>query len=97
MTFSLYDWDANTNKIYLGIKAPTGNGSVSINGTTMSINNAVDCYYDISGYANITTGEGDVKTATFEVEATSILISVTNIKVTGNAVFTIVVGEDSNN
>ena len=89
VTFSLKKWDANTNKIYLGVKAPLGSGSVSINGNTLNINNATDCYYDISGYANITTDE-DVKTATFEVKATSSLISVTNIKVTGNAEFIIV-------
>ncbi|MGM9630814.1 hypothetical protein [Butyricicoccus sp.] len=96
VTFSLKNWDANTNKIYLGIKAPVGSGTVSINGYTLNINNATDCYYDISGYANITTDEDDVKTATFEVKATSSLISVTNIKVTGNAEFTIVNQEDEN-
>lgn len=95
VTFSLYDWDANTNKIYLGIKAPTGSGSVSINGNPLNINNATDCYYDISSYADITTDKDGVKkTATFKVEATSSLISVTNIKVTGNAKFTIVDQDD---
>ncbi len=93
VTFSLNEWDANTNKIYLGIKAPVGSGTVSINGNTLNINNATDCYYDISSYANITTDEDGVKTATFEVKATSSLISVTNIKVTGNAEF-IIVGQD---
>lgn len=88
--FSLTDWDANSNKIYLGIKAPVGAGSVSINGNPVTINNAADCYYDISGYAQIATGDGGVKTATFKVESTSSLISVTNIKVTGNSEFTIV-------
>lgn len=97
VTFSLYDWDANTNKIYLGIKAPTGSGSVSINGNPLNINNATDCYYDISSYADITTDKDGVKkTATFKVEATSSLISVTNIKVTGNAKFTIVQGSNPN-
>ncbi len=90
VTFSLTDWDANTNKIYLGVKAPVGSGTVSINGNTLNINNATDCYYDISNYANITTDEDNVKTATFTIKATSSLISVTNIKVTGNAEFTIV-------
>lgn len=93
VTFSLTGWDANTNKIYLGIKAPVGSGTVSINGNTLNINNATDCYYDISSYANITTDKDGVKTATFEVKATSSLISVTNIKVTGNAEF-IIVGQD---
>lgn len=94
VTFSLYNWDANTNKIYLGVKAPVGSGTVSINGNTLNINNATDCYYDISGYANITTDEDGMKTATFEIKATSSLISVTNIKVTGNVEFTIVKEEN---
>ena len=81
VTFSLYDWDSNTNKIYLGVKAPVGSGTVSINSNTLNINNTTDCYYDISSYANITTDEYGVKTATFKIEATSSLISVTNIKV----------------
>jgi len=94
VTFSLAGWDANTNKIYLGVKAPLGSGSVSINGHTLNLSNAADCYYDISSYATINTGEDGTKIATFEIEATNSLISVTNIKVTGNDVFPIVPGED---
>lgn len=95
VTFSLSDWDANSNKIYLGIKAPTGSGNVSINGNTLTINNAADCYYDISSYATITTDEDGVKIATFKIQAdANSLISVTNIKVTGNAQFTIVDQDD---
>lgn len=91
ISFSLYDWDANTNKIYLGVKAPLGSGSVSINGNTLTLSNAADCYYDISGYASIATDEDGIKIATFEIKAAiGSLISVTNIKVTGNAEFTIV-------
>lgn len=93
VTFSLKDWDANSNKIYLGMKAPMGSGSVSINGNSLAINNAADCYYDISNYASITTVNGK-NVATFKVEATGSLISVTNIKVTGNAEFTIVNQDD---
>ncbi|MGN1191876.1 MAG: fibro-slime domain-containing protein [Dorea sp.] len=90
VTFSLTNWDANSNKIYLGLKAPLGSGSVSINGNTLNLSNAADCYYDISGYAQIATDEDGIKTATFKIESTSSLVSVTNIKVTGNAEFTIV-------
>lgn len=91
--FSLFNWDANTNFLYLGIKAPMGAGTVTVNGTTLNINNATDCYYEISDYAKISdqeitdeeTGETQtVRVATFEIKATSSLISVTNIKVTGN-------------
>lgn len=93
ISFSLSDWDANTNKIYLGIKAPKGTGTVYINGNTITLNNSVDCYYDISNYAAITTDSDGIKTATFVIKAgESSLVSVTNIKVTGNAEFQIVNG-----
>lgn len=94
VSFSLYNWDANSNKIYLGIKAPTGQGKVKINNDTLQIDNAADCYYDISNFANIKTDEDGVNTATFTITATNNLISVTNIKVTGNAEFTIVENVD---
>ena len=90
VSFALANWDANTNKIYLGIKAPTGSGTVSINGNTLTINNATDCYYEISSYASISTETDKSKTATFKIQATSSLISVTNIKVTGNTQFGII-------
>lgn len=96
VTFSLKNWDANTNKIYLGIKAPFGNGRVTINGNTLNINNSVDCYYNISEYGTITTDEDGVQIATFKLTSTSNLISVTNIKVTGNVEFTIVDSKDTN-
>lgn len=89
VTFSLKDWNLNSNKIYLGIKAPMGAGSVSINGHQVKISNTCDCYYDISGYVSLSGSS----TATFKIEASKAVISVTNIKVTGNAEFTIVNGD----
>lgn len=90
VTFSLTDWDPNTNKIYLGIKAPSGTGTVNIGGTVLNINNAADCFYDISDYAVISTEDDGTKTATFTITAgEGSLISVTTIKVSGNFEFTI--------
>lgn len=88
VTFSLAGWNANTNKIYLGMKAPTGSATVSVNGHSITLNNAADCYYDISSYAVITEVDGE-KIATFTVKSTSGLVSVTNIKVTGDVEFVI--------
>lgn len=89
VTFSLKNWDVNSNKIYLGIKAPMGGGSVSINSRDpITISNTCDCYYDISDYVTLSG-----KTATFKIVASNAVISVTNIKVTGNAEFTIVNGD----
>ena len=91
VTFSLYDWDPNTNKLYLGIKAPTGSGTVTIGSTTLTIRNTVDCYYDISSYGTVTTDEDGIKTITFTITAGSgSLISLTDIKVTGTFEFTII-------
>ncbi len=88
VTFSLAGWDSNTNKIYLGMKAPTGHATVSVNGHSITLNNAADCYYDISSYAEVKSINGEY-VATFTVESTSGLVSVTNIKVTGNTEFVI--------
>lgn len=91
VTFALKNWDRNSHKVYLGIKAPMGEGTVDINGHSLDIRNAADCYYEISDYVRITT-DGD---GVFEVKCTSDkIISITNIKVTGDAEFTIVGQED---
>ena len=95
VTFSLAGWDPNTNKIYLGMKAPTDEATVSINNQSITLHNAADCYYDISSYAHITEIDGK-KIATFTVKSTSGLVSVTNIKVTGNAKFAICRPKDEN-
>ena len=94
ISFSLKNWNANTNKIYLGIKAPKGNGTVSINGHTLNINNAADCYYDITSYVDVNTDKDNITKGTVQVKAISSLISVTNIKVTGSVEFTIVDEKD---
>lgn len=96
ISFSLYDWDPDSNKLYLGMKAPTGSATVTVGSTTITLNNAADCYYEISNYATVSTDTEDgVKTATFTIEAgDGALVSVTNIRVTGNAEFTIIPKED---
>lgn len=87
VTFSLDNWDQNRNKIFLGIKAPSGSGTVIINGTEIAINNTTDIYYEITKYAEVANN-----VATFKITAGSALISVSTIKVTGTADFTIVSG-----
>lgn len=92
VTFSLKNWDPNSNRIYLGMKAPTGNAQVMVGRQNIVLKNAVDCYYNISQYATVTEVDG-VKVATFRITAgTGALVSLTNIKVTGNAEFTIIDG-----
>ncbi len=98
VTFSLTNWDANANKLYLGIKAPMGSGEVSVNGHVITIRNTTDCYYDIGSFGDITEVEKDgekVKVVTFKIECTSSnIISITNMKVTGTPDFAIVPSED---
>lgn len=84
VTFSLKNWDNNTGKIYLGMKTLTGAGSVSIKSKSIQLNNTIDQYYDISdGYAL----ENGVYT--FTIRVTNGPVSLTNIKVTGDADFAI--------
>ncbi|MCD8021122.1 MAG: VCBS domain-containing protein [Clostridiales bacterium] len=95
VTFSLANWDADSYDLYLGMKAPTGSGTVTVGSTSISVKNATDCYYEISDYGTISTAEDGTKVVTFTITATSdAIISLTNIKVTGNADFVIVAQED---
>ena len=90
VTFSLANWDADSNKIYLGIKAPVGAQTITIGSQDLDITNSADCYYDITaGYGEITT-VGGVKVVTFTIKAGDGLISLTNIKVTGDPDFAII-------
>lgn len=90
VTFTLKNWDPNTNRLFLGMKSPTGKaGQVTIGSQVISVNSTVDCYYEISNYGKIET-DGDTKTVTFTITAgEGVLISLTNLKVTGNPQFTI--------
>lgn len=98
VSFALKDWDADANRIYLGIKAPTGSGAVEINGHSLNVGNSVDNFYDIRSFADITTNTTGSQIATFTIKAgKGSLISVTNIKVTGNAVFGTPGNDDSVN
>lgn len=97
ISFSLEGWDPNTNKLYLGMKAPTGSATVTVGSQTITLNNAADCYYEISSYATIAENEDGVKIATFTIKAgEGTLVSVTNIKVTGDAKFCIIPEDNKN-
>lgn len=94
VSFGLSNWDINSQKIFLGIKAPSGTAAVRVNGSLLRLENTADCYYDISSYAMLKAEEGEGRNAFFEIQAEEeSLISVTNIKVTGNSEFTIIDGK----
>lgn len=94
VTFSLANWNADSNKIYLGIKAPVAAQTITIGSRPIEITNSADCYYDISEYGDIKDVNG-VKIVTFNITAGSGLISLTNIKVTGDPDFVIVSGKNA--
>lgn len=94
ISFALKNWDTNANKLYFGIKAPMGAGEVEINSNKLEIKNATDCYYDISEYITIKKEEDGGTIGTVEVKAVDGLISVTNLKATGNVEFTLVGGDN---
>lgn len=91
VSFSLANWDADTNHLYLGIKAPMRAGTVQFgDDESVAVNNTVDCYYDVAKHANISEVNG-VKVATLTITNPSDkIISLTNIKVTGTPNFAII-------
>lgn len=96
VSFSLTDWNANENHLYLGIKAPMGAGTVKLGGESVAVNNTVDCYYDVAKHATISEVNGK-KVATLTITNPSDkIISLTNIKVTGTPNFVIIPVKDTN-
>ena len=96
VSFSLTNWNANKNHLYLGIKAPMGVGKVQLGDESVAVNNTVDCYYDVAKHAKISEVDG-VKVATLTITNPSdSIISLTNIKVTGTPDFVIIPGKNTN-
>lgn len=97
VSFSLAKWDADTNHLYLGIKAPMGAGTVQLGNKSVAVNNTVDCYYDVAKHATISEVNG-VKVATLTITNPSDkIISLTNIKVTGTPDFVIIPVKNADN
>lgn len=96
VSFSLTDWNANENHLYLGIKAPMGAGTVKFGNESVAVNNTVDCYYDVAKHATISEVNGK-KVATLTITNPSDkIISLTNIKVTGTPDFVIIPEKNTN-
>lgn len=91
VSFSMLNWDSKLYDIYLGMKAPAGDGAttVVVGGRTIYLNNSTDCYYNISEYVTV---EGKIGTVT--ITGDKGLVSLTNIKVVGAEGYEIVVGND---
>lgn len=91
ISFTLEQWDMN-HKLYLGLKAPMGEATVSINGKNLTVSNTSDCYYNLTdgGYINVDE-DGNAK---IEIQAVSGVVSITNIKTTGALKFDIIPGDE---
>lgn len=97
VSFSLANWDANVNHLYLGIKAPMGTGTVQFGNESVAVKNTVDCYYDVAKFATVSEVNG-VKVATLTITNPSDkIISLTNIKVTGTPDFVIIPEKNADN
>lgn len=94
VTFSLRNWNANDNHVWLGMKAPMGGGTVTVDGEEISISNTTDCFYELEG-KRISYEEDGTQVVTFTITCTGdTVISLTNVKVSGSAEFTVIDGED---
>lgn len=94
VTFSLKYWQPEGLKLYMGMKAPFGHASVNVGHETIELNNAPDCYYDVTkNYASLeekTDENGNTYyVVTYTFEAAESIVSLTNIKVVGNYEFLI--------
>ena len=104
ISFAIKYWQTDGFKMYMGMKAPFGSGIVKVGQKTYNLSNATDCYFDITENPAtvVTVTETDPETgesysyqvATFTLTATEDIVSLTNIKVTGNYEFVII--EDTN-
>ena len=90
VTFSLRNWDPNANRVWLGIKAPMGGGTVTINNIERQITNTTDCFYELTR-GDISYEEDGTAVITFSIKCTGdTVISLTNVKVSGSAEFTVI-------
>lgn len=86
-SFALVNWDSQSYKLYLGMKAPNGEASqvteVTVGSGTFTIGNSADCYYDISSYVVSETLENGTVVGHVTITGVSGLTALTNLKVTG--------------
>lgn len=91
ITFRLMNWfnyGDNNVKFYIGAKTPEGGEAQSVtmyvNGTPITVNSTVDCYYDITDIVTKRAGSSVDQTVTIQLdENAQELLSLTNLKVTG--------------
>ena len=99
LSFALVNWDTQSYKIYMGMKAPNGEeAEVKVGESTFTLKNSMDCYYDISGCVDVVTDYDEDGNEYYigyvNIEGIRGLSALTNIKVTGVDEFNLAYGQD---
>ena len=99
VSFAIKYWHKDGYLLHLGMKAPFGTASAQVGQTTFNLENATDCYYNITGMQSSIVTEtaedgSSYYVATYTISATDSIVSLTNLKVTGNYEFVLI--EDVN-
>ena len=101
VSFSVKYWHPDGYRMHMGMKAPFGTATVNVGQNQFALNNAADCYYDITGMQRSvvteTTEDGSsYYVATYTFTAVDKVVSLTNIKITGNYDFVLIEDTDVN-
>ena len=95
VSFAIKYWHKDGYLLHLGMKAPFGTASAQVGQTTFDLKNATDCYYNITGMQSRIVTEtaedgSSYYVATYTISATDSIVSLTNLKVTGNYEFVLI-------
>lgn len=95
VSFSLVNWDSQRYDLYLGMKSPAETpAKVMVGEKEYTVNNSTDCYYDISDQVTVERQADGTYVGTVVITGVDGLVSLTNIKVTGDYEFNLGYAED---
>ena len=95
VSFSLVNWDSQRYDLYLGMKSPAETpAKVMVGEKEYTVNNSTDCYYDISDQVEVERQADGTYVGTVAITGVDGLVSLTNIKVTGDYEFNLGYAED---
>ena len=99
ISFAVKYWHKDGYLMHLGMKAPFGTAGAQVGQNTFDLENATDCYYNITGMQSSVVTETDEDgytyyVATYTITATDQIVSLTNLKVTGYYEFALIEGID---
>lgn len=95
VSFSLVNWDSQRYDLYLGMKSPAETpAKVMVGEKEYTVNNSTDCYYDISDQVVVERNPDGTLVGKVTILGVDGLVSLTNIKVTGDYEFNLGYAED---